>query len=269
MVPSRLSTFWSARLVAGAVTSVLVAGPLAASTAVAVPANNGTIKVHSVGTALDEHANEPKQVCAFYLAGFGYDGDQVVSYAFATQPGGVATGPTGSFTVGPDNGRPDGSGRSSDLALPNGMYKVTATSSDGDKTKVFKVECAPSTPVGDEIEGTPTGPADPTPVPPTPTPVPTPIPAPDGQGQTNSNGDSDPTPAGLPDGPTAPEVDGVVDILVLDEDSGTAPLGGVQTGGGATAPGAGSGGAAVLPGLLGLVAAGLAASVAVRRRSAH
>lgn len=181
------------------------------------PGNNGTIKVHAPGTPLERNANEPKQVCDFYLAGFNYDRNQVVTYSFTVQGGadsGDAAGQGGSFTVGPDNGKPRGVGRTdvlekSDHQLPDGRYKVTATTDDGSKTKVFEVNC----PGGGNPE---------------PTPTPTPTPTPPGIG---GGGDDDDEVGGVdvPDG----EVGGV--DRPDDEDEGAPGVGGVDTGGGGTA----------------------------------
>jgi hypothetical protein len=241
MVQSRVHLTWGHRLTGAAVATVLLAAPLTGAAA-AVPKNNGTIKVHSVGTPLDEHANEPKQVCEFYLAGFGYDDDQMLGYAFETQPGGTATGPTGSFAVGPTNGNPAGVGQSGDLTLPDGQYKVTVTSSDGDKTKVFKVACTPD-PTGTDDDPAPE--IVPVPLddpPPGDTVPPADTTSPDGTADTDGDDSPPADPAGDPsdtaDVPAAavPTTDAVVKgEIVQDTDAGPAPVGGVHTGGGALA----------------------------------
>ena len=118
-----------------------------------IPGTNGTLKVHGKDTPLKVKANEPKQVCNFYLAGFGFDFDQVLNYKFTVQGGpnnGDAAGTPGSFTVGPGNGSPERVGRTPVLnaaaigLTPDGPYKVTATTNDGSKSKVFKVNCPTS-----------------------------------------------------------------------------------------------------------------------------
>lgn len=175
------------------------------------PGNNGTIKVHAPGTPLERNANEPKQVCDFYLAGFNYDRNQVVNYSFTVQGGadnGGAAGQGGSFTVGPDNGKPRGVGRTdvlekSDHQLPDGRYKVTATTNDGSKTKVFEVNC----PGGGNPEPTPTPPG----------------------GSGGEDDDGEVGGVDVPDG----EVGGV--DRPDDEDEGAPAVGGVDTGGGGTA----------------------------------
>ena len=150
------------RLVAALATAPLaVPGPAFAG---AAPGNNGTLKVHAPGTLFEQRVNEPQQVCAFDLAGFNFDSNQVINYSFTVQGGannGDAIGTPGSFTVGPDNGRPRGDGRTellekADHNLPDGRYKVTGTTNDGSKSKVFSINC----PGGGNPE--------PTPVPPNP-----------------------------------------------------------------------------------------------------
>ncbi len=172
------------------------------------PGNNGTLKVHGPNTPFEVRANEPKQVCRFYLAGFGFDSNQVVNYRFNVQGGannGDPAGNPGSFTVGPTGNNPTGDGRTPVLepdvhGLSNGKYKVTGTTNDGSKTKVFTVEC-------DDVPGVPT---------PTPTP--------------GGGGDPDPTPGGGGD----PD-DGGVGGVGNPDDEGTPPVGGVATGGGGLA----------------------------------
>ncbi|WP_019877577.1 hypothetical protein [Sporichthya polymorpha] len=138
---------------------LVLSGPAAA---VDAPGNNGTIKVHAPDTPFERRANEPRQVCSFYLAGFNFDSNQVVDYRFSLPPGGPnggePRGNPGSFTVGPDNGRPAGDGRTPVLdpdehGLENGRYRVTATTDDGSKTKVFRIACDDD---GEVVTPTPT-----------------------------------------------------------------------------------------------------------------
>lgn len=161
---ARTTRPWVSRLL---LTTALTAAPLAVSgTAVAgdAPGNNGTLKVHAPTTPFERNANEPQQVCAFYLAGFNFDSNQVVNYAFTVQGGpdnGDPAGNGGSFTVGPDNGRPRGDGRTpvlekADHGLRDGRYKVTATTTDGSKSKVFSINC----PGGANPEPTPVPPGE-------------------------------------------------------------------------------------------------------------
>lgn len=114
------------------------------------PGNNGTIKVHEPGQPLENsNVPQPESFCAFYIAGFNFDRNQVVNYKFEVQGGpdtGDAAGVPGSFVVGPDNGKPRGDGRSRllekiDHRLPDGTYNVIATTTDGSKSKVLKINC--------------------------------------------------------------------------------------------------------------------------------
>lgn len=170
------------------------------------PGNNGTLKVHGPNTPFERMANEPRVVCRFYLAGFQFDSNQVVNYRFNVQGGpdnGDPAGTPGSFTVGPANGDPQGAGRTpvlgpDDHDLENGRYKVTGTTNDGSKTKVFNLSC--------DDDGT---------VLPTPTPTPTP-----GGGGGGGGDDGD---------------DGGVGGVGTPQDDGEPGVGGVATGGGGLA----------------------------------
>ena len=219
-----LPALGGAALAATALMSALAAPAYAGD----APGNNGTLKVHSPGTPFERNQNEPQQACAFYLAGFNFDSNQVINYSFTVQGGpnnGDAAGTGGSFTVGPDNGRPSGDGRTpllekEDHDLPDGRYKVTGTTDDGSKSKVFSINC----PGGSNPE-------------PTPTPV--------------------------PDGPP-PEEPGTVGGVGIpqDEDEGPGAVGGVDTGGG----GLSAGGATFPLLMMGLGGAALTAA-ALRRRT--
>jgi hypothetical protein len=277
MVLPRAHLSRGARLTGGGVAALLLAVPLSGGVALAAPKNNGTIKVHSVGTPLDDNRNEPKQVCAFYLAAFGFDADQELSYAFATQPGGVAAGTPGTFTVGPTNARPTGDGYSPDLSLPDGQYKVTVTTSDGTKTKVFKVQCA------DEPDTTPadsTTPADDTTPESGTTPETDTTPSddttpPDAEATTDGDpgtvGDpaDDAIEAGTENATTVVAMDGVVrGEIIRDTDEGPAPVGSVQTGGGGLA-GTTERTDTTIPLTLLAVATGALVVTGGRRRSTH
>lgn len=154
--------------------------------------NNGTIKVHALGSEPGSESNEP-QVCAFNLEFFGFDEGTDGYVMFDVQggdgPTGVAAGP---FAVGPANA--DGYFESEYFnveggpVITNGHYKVTMYGKfNGEpnyedikaKSKVFKVDCLPTEepppvtpPVTPPVEppvGTP--PVETTPVPPTTTPT--------------------------------------------------------------------------------------------------
>ncbi|MDG9718107.1 hypothetical protein [Streptomyces sp. DH24] len=126
---------------------------LVAPTAVAAPGDNGDIKVHSVGTASDDPVNEPK-VCNFYLAAFNFDPGQTVTWTVETQPK-VPGGPSESGVLA----LPTGAGKTKNMKLPDGTYKVTWKIVGGlgdDKHKVFKVDC-PDDPASPPNGGPPAG----------------------------------------------------------------------------------------------------------------
>ncbi len=139
-----------------------------------VPGNNGTLKVHEIGTPSGTENNDPK-VCAFNLEGFGFDRGQSGYLKFSTQGNDapVGTAPEAIYSFGPTNAegyaisRDFNNGRST-INIPNGHYKVTLYGKDtaGNmnladvkaKSKVFKVECAASAP-GSTTPTTPTPPS--------------------------------------------------------------------------------------------------------------
>ncbi|MCH5673894.1 LPXTG cell wall anchor domain-containing protein [Streptomyces gilvus] len=134
---------------AGALSAVaaaaLFAAPVAAHAApvAAGPGDNGTVKIHDARTGEELRRNEP-QVCTFYLDAFGFDGLQKVDWhieAWApTAASKGATVKTGAITL---DAR--GHGRTEDLSLPDGHYKLF-WNFDGEKGaakhKVFWTDCA-------------------------------------------------------------------------------------------------------------------------------
>ncbi|OKJ99711.1 hypothetical protein AMK26_27315 [Streptomyces sp. CB03234] len=121
------------------------------------PGDNGTVKIHDAATGEELRKNEP-HVCAFYLDAFGFDGGQEVDWHIeAWAPTAGVKGETvesGSLTL-------DGSGhgRTGDLTLPDGHYKLFWTF-DGEngraKQKVFWSACD-AEPGGAEHGGSGTG----------------------------------------------------------------------------------------------------------------
>lgn len=87
--------------------------------------------------------NQPK-VCEFYLVGFGFDAAQAVSWRIASWP------PTGDRTLVKDGTLAldqDGWGRTEDMSLPDGHYKLYwnfAGENGRAKQKVFWVKCPES-----------------------------------------------------------------------------------------------------------------------------
>ncbi|GGN62697.1 hypothetical protein GCM10011579_030160 [Streptomyces albiflavescens] len=142
-------------LVAGA-SAVLLIAPSAHATA---PGDNGTVKIHDATTGEELRKNEP-HVCTFYLDAFGFDGVQQVDWHIeAWAPTAATKGETvksGALTLDAE-----GHGRTDDLSLPDGHYKLF-WNFDGEKGaakhKVFWTDCA------DEQEGgsTPSSSASPT-----------------------------------------------------------------------------------------------------------
>ncbi|MFC8915064.1 hypothetical protein ACFT5C_04765 [Streptomyces sp. NPDC057116] len=113
-----------------------------APSALATNGDNGTVKIHDASTGEELRRNEP-HVCTFYLDAFGFDaGQQVDWHIEAWAPKAGVKGETvesGSLTL-------DGSGhgRTGDLTLPDGHYKLFWTF-EGEhgraKHKVFWSAC--------------------------------------------------------------------------------------------------------------------------------
>lgn len=171
------------------------------------PGDNGTVKIHDAATGAELHKNEP-HVCTFYLDAFGFDGVQQVTWHIeAWAPTAGTKGETvksGTLTLD-DSGH----GRTADLGLPDGHYKLF-WNFDGEhgkaKHKVFWTDCA-----GEAGGGKPTGTPSATPAPSTTaTPSPTAsapagaatsaAPSPSGQGDS---GDLAETGSGAPVGALA------------------------------------------------------------------
>ncbi|MFE1381301.1 hypothetical protein ACFW6S_20410 [Streptomyces sp. NPDC058740] len=136
MTVPALRPLLSATVTALVMSSVALAG---APSAFAAPGDNGDVKIHKSGTSPDNPKNEPK-VCKFYLAAFDFDGLQEVSWEITPQPP-KADDPNLSGKITLDN---TGNGHTSDLALPDGMYKLDWTfvgENGAGKHKVFKVDC--------------------------------------------------------------------------------------------------------------------------------
>ncbi|MGP4003288.1 LPXTG cell wall anchor domain-containing protein [Streptomyces sp. 8N706] len=140
-------------IAAAAVTSLLFA-PAAYATP---PGDNGTVKIHDATTGEKLRKNEP-HVCSFYLDGFGFDGSQQVDWKIVEMPptgtkGTVAT--SGALTLDVE-----GDGRSDDLSLPDGHYKLI-WNFDGEhgraKHKVFWTACEDDGEQGGQPSGKPGG----------------------------------------------------------------------------------------------------------------
>ncbi|REK90704.1 LPXTG cell wall anchor domain-containing protein [Streptomyces inhibens] len=146
--------------------TVAVALLLTPSAYAAAPGDNGTVKIHDATTGEELRKNEP-HVCTFYLDAFGFDGGQEVDWRIeAWAPTADVKGDTvksGSLTLDGE-----GHGRSQDLSLPDGHYKLF-WNFDGEhgraKHKVFWTDCEDNTQPGGgkpSASATPSGPAQPT-----------------------------------------------------------------------------------------------------------
>ncbi|MFD5796153.1 LPXTG cell wall anchor domain-containing protein [Streptomyces diastatochromogenes] len=123
--------------------AALLAAPAAAHAT--APGDNGTVKIHDAKTGEELRRNEP-HVCTFYLDAFGFDGLQQVDWHIeAWAPTAATKGATvksGAVTLDAD-----GHGRTEDLSLPDGHYKLF-WNFEGEKGaakhKVFWTDCAGS-----------------------------------------------------------------------------------------------------------------------------
>ncbi|MEU0175555.1 LPXTG cell wall anchor domain-containing protein [Streptomyces massasporeus] len=124
--------------VCAAASAVLLLAPAAHATP---PGDNGTVKIHDASTGEELRRNEP-HVCAFYLDAFGFDGGQRVDWHIDAIPPSENKGETvesGALTLDSQ-----GHGRSEDLSLPDGHYKLfwNFESEKGSaKHKVFWTDC--------------------------------------------------------------------------------------------------------------------------------
>ncbi|EFL32695.1 conserved hypothetical protein [Streptomyces viridochromogenes DSM 40736] len=124
--------------VCAAASVVLLLAPVAHA---APPGDNGTVKIHDASTGEELRRNEP-HVCTFYLDAFGFDGGQRVEWHIDAVPPSENRGETvGSGSLTLDG---EGHGRSEDLSLPDGHYKLF-WNFDGEKGaakhKVFWTDC--------------------------------------------------------------------------------------------------------------------------------
>jgi len=127
---------------AGAVAAAAAASLLfAAAPAPAANGDNGTVKIHDSATGEELRKNEPK-VCEFYLDAFGFDAGQQVTWQI------VGWKPTGDNKTVADEGAivldGEGNGRTEDMTLPDGHYKLFWNwkgENGAAKHKVFWTEC--------------------------------------------------------------------------------------------------------------------------------
>ena len=128
----------------GALSAVAAAAVFAAPAAAHAtsPGDNGDVKIHKSSTDEFDQRDEP-HVCAFYLDAFNFDGLENVGWHIeAWAPSADTKGETvltGSITL---DGK--GHGRTQDLSLPDGHYKLFWNfegENGAAKHKVFWTEC--------------------------------------------------------------------------------------------------------------------------------
>lgn len=144
-----MRTFSSAFAVSLAAAVTLLSAPAASATP---PGDNGTVKIHDASTSEELRKNEP-HVCTFYLDAFGFDGGQQVTWKIVEMP------PTGTKGVEAETGSLeldlDGHGRTAELSLPDGHYKLV-WNFDGEhgraKHKVFWTSCDKDAPAEESEE---------------------------------------------------------------------------------------------------------------------
>ncbi|POX57094.1 hypothetical protein C3489_02275 [Streptomyces sp. Ru71] len=130
----------------GAVCALAAAAFLTAPSAHATaPGDNGTVKIHDASTGEELRRNEP-HVCTFYLDAFGFDGGQQVSWHIESwaPTAGVKGETVKSGSLALDG---SGHGRTEDLSLPDGHYKLFwnfAGEKGAAKHKVFWTDCEKS-----------------------------------------------------------------------------------------------------------------------------
>jgi len=122
-----------------ATSAALLMAPAAHATA---PGDNGTVKIHDATTGEELRKNEP-HVCTFYLDAFGFDSAQQVDWHIeAWAPTADVKGET--VKAGELALDADGHGRTDDMSLPDGHYKLF-WNFDGEKGsakhKVFWTDC--------------------------------------------------------------------------------------------------------------------------------
>jgi len=136
-----------------------------------VPANNGTLKVHEIGTPSGTESNDPK-VCAFNFEGFGFDPSDS-GFINIDGQGQTKTNYDGKYAFGPTNNSgyaitQDFNNGGSTVTIADGQYKATLYGKDSHghinlnddkaKSKVFKVDCATPTTLPTPQQNDPCGP---------------------------------------------------------------------------------------------------------------
>ncbi|WP_405781028.1 hypothetical protein [Streptomyces sp. NBC_00859] len=129
--PSAVRTGMAA-LGALALTGVSLVG---ASSATAAPGDSGDVRIHKPGTSATD-TRDATTVCKFNLAASNFGPD------LATIPWTIKPAPPNPNLPSLVSSLPvlNGTGATTNLALPNGQYQLTWTA-PGAKSKSFKVEC--------------------------------------------------------------------------------------------------------------------------------
>ncbi|MGW3359473.1 LPXTG cell wall anchor domain-containing protein [Streptomyces bungoensis] len=145
-----MRTFLRTGALTAGVSVALLCAPAAHA---APPGDNGTVKIHDARTGEELRRNEP-HVCAFYLDAFGFDGGQKVDWhidAWAPTKGGTVKSGVLALDA-------EGHGRTDDLTLPDGHYKLF-WNFEGEKGaakhKVFWSDCENSGGGGGRPSGSP------------------------------------------------------------------------------------------------------------------
>jgi hypothetical protein len=138
MTISRLPWRATALVLLGAALSIGVSGTAHAE------GDNGTVKVHAVGTPQEDNRDQP-HVCRFYLDAFGFDGQQSVYWSI----NGIPPTDASRTQVAQDTLTlaADGTGRTGDMSLPDGHYKLYwkfVGENGRAKQKAFWVDCTES-----------------------------------------------------------------------------------------------------------------------------
>ncbi|HCA87721.1 MAG TPA: hypothetical protein DEQ61_20980 [Streptomyces sp.] len=139
-----MRTLSSACAVTAAAAAALLLAPSAYATP---PGDNGNVKIHDSETGERLKKNEP-HVCAFYLDAFKFDTGQEASWKIVEMP------PTGVKGTVVESGTltldADGHGRTEDMTLPDGHYKLAwkfVGEKGKAKHKVFWTDCEDEIPV--------------------------------------------------------------------------------------------------------------------------
>ncbi|MDE9367439.1 hypothetical protein PZ938_17600, partial [Luteipulveratus sp. YIM 133132] len=140
--------------VAVGITASLGVGAVAATSAMAdPPGNNGTVKVHELGTPAGTESNDPK-LCVFNFEAFDLDANQTGNITILPQGGDTDTTDSLTLTLTTDANGDGATAYVNDggaLTLDDGHYKATLDNKFGTdpgdkaKTKVFKINCETST----------------------------------------------------------------------------------------------------------------------------